>query len=310
VLALGGNAILKPEDKGTTQKQLSRVRSSARQLVRIIERGDRILLTHGNGPQVGDILLKNEMAKDISPPMPLDVCVAESQGMIGYMLQQALGESLASAGIEMPVITVLTQVLVDPTDTAFRYPTKPIGRFYTSREASDLMKNRKWRMALEKGRGYRRIVPSPLPVDILEMNIIGSLFRAGTLVIAAGGGGIPVVRGKDGKLRGVEAVLDKDLTAALLGTFLKADVLLILTDVDRVYLDYKGPAERPLDILDLPTAERYLGEGQFPVGTMRPKIESALNFLKSGGQRVVIAPIEQAEEALAGKAGTTVIPKL
>ena len=305
-IALGGHAILKRGEKGTAEEQLTSAKDTARLLVRMIERGDRIVITHGNGPQVGDILLRNERAKDILPPMPLDICGAESQGMIGYLLQQALEEALRAKRLRIPVATILTRTLVDESDPAFGDPTKPIGPSYTAREASELRRRRRWRLIKDNGRGYRRVVPSPLPLDILEKKTIARLFTRGTLVIAAGGGGIPVVRERDGRLRGVEAVLDKDRTAALLASILRTDVLLILTDVDRVYLNYDRPDRRPLKQVDVEACKEYLTEGQFPAGSMGPKIESAIAFLGSGGSRVVIASPEQAEEALAGRAGTTI----
>jgi carbamate kinase len=306
-VALGGNAILKHGEKGTPEEQFASVKATASHLVHMIEEGDRIVLTHGNGPQVGDILLKNELAKDEIPPMTLDICGAESQGMIGYMLQQALDEGLRARGLDVPVVTVLTQTVVDASDPAFANPTKPIGPFYTAGESARLSEERGWRMVKDSDRGYRRVVPSPMPLDLVEKDTIERLFRSGTVVVAAGGGGIPVVREGD-TLRGVEAVLDKDRTAALLATLLKTDVLLILTDVDKVYLDYEGPSRRPLDRLEADVCERYLKDGQFPSGSMGPKIESAVRFLRAGGKRVVISSLDLAEQALAGNAGTTITP--
>jgi carbamate kinase len=305
-VALGGNAILKPGGKGTAEEQFGRVKSTARDLVKMVEDGHRILITHGNGPQVGDILLKNELAKRVVPPMPLDVCGAESQGMIGYMLQQALSSEFRKEALEIPVVTLLTQVVVDRKDPAFELPTKPVGPFYTAHEAKALEKERRWVMVNDAGRGFRRVVPSPMPREIVERTTIGRLFTAGVVVIAAGGGGIPVVRGRGGRLQGVEAVLDKDRTAALLASTLKTKVLLILTDVDRVYLDYNGPRQRALTKVDAGACEVYLKEGQFPSGSMGPKIESALQFLRSGGEKVVITSPERARDALAGRAGTSI----
>lgn len=293
-------------DHGSAEEQLAHVRATARELVHLLEEGDKILITHGNGPQVGDILVQNEAAKDLVPRMPLDICGAESQGMIGYMLQQALRGELDAAGIDMPVVTVLTQVLVDQKDPAFRHPTKPVGPFYTVGESRRFARTKGWAMVEDSGRGYRRVVPSPAPMEIVEKETIASLFRGGALVIAAGGGGIPVVRKRGGELVGVEAVLDKDRTAALLASTMKTKVLLVLTDVDGVYLDYGRPGRRKLDRMDIRAAERHLREGQFPPGSMGPKIESAVSFLRNGGERVVIASLDDAEEALAGRSGTTV----
>lgn len=308
LVALGGNAISRRGGKGTSEEQFATVRKSVEQLVKMVEQGDRILVTHGNGPQVGDILLKDEAAKKIVPPMPLDVCGAESQGMIGYMLQQSLEEALRAEKVSMSVGTVLTQTIVDPSDPAFKNPTKPIGPFYSSAEASAMKRERGWQMVSDSGRGFRRVVPSPLPIDIVEKEVISNLYDSGTLVIAAGGGGIPVVRDAQGKLKGVEAVLDKDRTAALLATILKTDVLLILTDVDRVSLDYQSGRPTPLDRVDSKTLTKYLDAGQFPAGSMGPKIESVLGFLEAGGKKAVVTSLELALEGLAGTAGTTVVP--
>jgi len=305
-IALGGNALLRRGDKGTAKQQERRVRETAKALVRMIEDGNSLLITHGNGPQVGDIVVQNEVAKNKVPQMPLDICGAESQGMIGYMLQQAFEGELRSKGIGMPVATVLTQVLVDRSDPAFRHPTKPIGPFYNASQAEYLKREKRWEMVEDAGRGFRRVVPSPEPVEIVEKDIIEELFHRGVLVIAAGGGGIPVVRAKNRRLEGTEAVLDKDRTAALLAATLKTKVLLILTDVDGVYLDYNSPKKRTLRKANVRMVEKYLSEGQFPPGSIGPKMESAVSFLKSGGERVVIASLEHAGEALAGKAGTLI----
>ncbi len=230
--------------------------------------------------------------------------------MIGYLLQQAIAEELRVKGLHMDVVTILTQTLVDSDDPAFRNTSKPIGVFYTASEADRLRRGTGWKMVEDSGRGYRRVVPSPIPKDIIEKETIAGLFRSGTIVVAAGGGGVPVVRGKDGRLSGVEAVLDKDRTAALLAKILRTKVLLILTDVDGVYLDYQGPTRRLLTRLDVATCERFLKEGQFPPGSMGLKVESAIGFLKSGGKRAIVASLESAKEALAGRAGTTITVNL
>jgi carbamate kinase len=307
LIALGGNAILRHGQKGTAEEQMTNVRITARHLVKLLEEGDRIAITHGNGPQVGDILLKNELAKATLPPMPLDVCGAESQGMIGYMLQQGLQDELEAAGLKLPAVTIVTRVLVDSGDPAFEKPTKPVGPFYTATEASGLQEERGWRMVDDSGRGYRRVVPSPWPVEILESKTVAELFASGTVVIAAGGGGIPVIREKGGTITGVEAVLDKDRTAALLGRILGVETLLILTDVAKVYLDFNRPGQRAIEKMTIQECRRFLEEGQFPAGSMGPKIESAVRFLESGGDRVVITSLEMAEDALAGNAGTTIV---
>ncbi len=307
LVSLGGNAILKHGQRGTAEEQAANVQNTAKHLVSLLRRGERIAITHGNGPQVGNILLQNEIAKDTLPPMPLDVCGAESQGMIGYMLQRAIRSELGSGGPNLPVATLITQILVDPKDPAFHNPTKPVGPFYTVEESSKLEKSKGWQMISDSGRGFRRVVPSPSPLDILEKETIIRLFEAGAVVISAGGGGVPVIRANHGRVKGVEAVLDKDRTAALLAKILAVDTLLILTDVEKVSINYSKPDQRALNKMTVQECRKYLAEGQFPSGSMGPKIESAITFLSgSTGKRVVIASLERAEEALDGTAGTTI----
>jgi carbamate kinase len=307
LVSLGGNAILKHGQKGTAEEQALNVQNTAKHLAALLRRGERIAITHGNGPQVGNILLQNEIAKETLPSMPLDVCGAESQGMIGYMLQRALRSELESVGPRVAVATIVSQTLVDGADPAFKNPTKPVGPFYTAEEARQLRESKGWHMISDSGRGYRRVVPSPIPLDILEKETIIRLFETGTVVIGAGGGGVPVVREKDGKIRGVEAVLDKDRTAALLAKILGVETLLILTDVEKVFINYGKPNQRSFDKMTVQECKKYLAEGQFPSGSMGPKIESAVSFLSdSTGRRVVIASLEMAEEALKRSAGTTI----
>jgi carbamate kinase len=304
VVALGGNAILRHHEVGTAEGQLANVRRTSQQIARIIREGYPVVVTHGNGPQVGDILLRNEMAKDTLPPMPLDICGAESQGMIGYMLQQSLNETLRAAGLDYPVVTVLTQTVVDIDDPAFENPTKPIGPFYTEAQAQDLAEKKGWKMVYIQGKGYRRVVPSPRPVALVEGEVITRLVRDGMVVIAAGGGGIPVVANPRGPLRGVEGVVDKDYTAALLAGLIGADDLLILTDVECVFLNYGGPEQQPIREMTVAEAKQHLAETHFPPGSMGPKIEAAIRFLEAGGRRVVITSLDSACDALAGRVGT------
>ncbi len=308
VIALGGNAILQHREAGTAEQQLANVQKASRQIAMIAGEGCAVAVTHGNGPQVGDILLKNELAKETLPPMPLDICGAESQGMIGYMLQQSLGEALREAGIDRPVATVLTQTRVDGDDPAFTNPEKPIGPFYAPAQAKMLQEEKGWRMVEIPGRGYRRVVPSPRPVALVEERAIARLFSTGTIVIAAGGGGVPVVADGKGALRGVEAVVDKDLTAALLARLVGANDLLILTDVERVALNYGLPDQQEIDEMTASEARDHLAAGHFPPGTMGPKIKAALKFLEAGGERATIAPLEGAFRALSGRAGTRIRP--
>jgi carbamate kinase len=308
VVALGGNAILQHRESGTAEEQLANVRRASRHIAEIASDGYAVVITHGNGPQVGDILLKNELAKDTLPPMPLDVCGAESQGMIGYLLQQSMQEALGAVGLGCPVATVLTQTLVDGNDPAFANPEKPIGPFYTPMQAKRLEKEKDWRMVQIPGQGYRRVVPSPRPIALVEEQVILQLVSAGAVVIAAGGGGVPVVAGPRGTLQGVEAVVDKDYTAALLARIAAAGDLLILTDVERVALNYGRPGQREISEMTVREAREHLAVGQFPPGTMGPKIEAAVEFLDAGGSRATIASLEQASPALAGRAGTRIRP--
>lgn len=307
LVSLGGNAILQHGQRGTVEEQAASVQNTAKHLTRLISRGEKIAITHGNGPQVGNILLQNEIAKDTIPPMPLDVCGAESQGMIGYLFQRAMVTELNAAGLTLPVVTLITQTLVDSNDPAFKNPTKPVGPFYNETEASQLERVKGWRMISDSGRGFRRVVPSPVPLDIIEKDTVVRLYEAGTVVISAGGGGVPVVRNRSGKLRGVEAVLDKDRTAALLAKIIGAETLLILTDVEKVAVNYGKPNQTALDRVTVEDCRKYLAEGQFPPGSMGPKIESAVSFVSNPGRkRAVIASLEDAEGALDGTAGTTI----
>ena len=307
LVSLGGNAILKHGQRGTAEEQEANVQDTAKHLASLLRRGEKIAITHGNGPQVGNILLQNEIAKETLPAMPLDICGAESQGMIGYMFQRALRSELGSRGPNLPVVTIVSQTLVDAEDPAFKNPTKPVGPFYTAKEAQQLRETKGWHIISDSGRGYRRVVPSPTPLDIIEKETIIRLFETETVVIGVGGGGVPVIREENGELRGVEAVLDKDRTAALLAKILGVETLLILTDVDKVFINYAKSDQRALDKVTVQECRKYLAEGQFPSGSMGPKIESAVSFLQdSTGKRVVIASLEMAEEALKGRAGTTI----
>ncbi len=305
LVALGGNAILKHTERGTAEEQKENIQATAKKLVELIHAGFRLVITHGNGPQVGDILLKNDIAKTTLPAMPLDICSAESQGMIGYMLQQSLLSELNKAKIKMPVVTIISQTLVDARDPAFLFPTKPVGPFYTAMEAADLKKNMRWTMTNDSGRGYRRMVPSPDPIAIVEQDLIKSLFDDEVIVIASGGGGVPVVS-KNGTLEGVEGVVDKDRAAVQLAKIISADTLLILTDVSHAYLDYGRPNQKPLHKVSTERMKEWLDEGQFAEGSMGPKVESAIKFVENGGKQAIITSIEHAMDALDGDTGTII----
>ena len=307
IVALGGNAIKSPEDRGTIEEQLDAVSRTCDELVKMIKEGHKVVITHGNGPQVGALLIQNEEARAKVPQMPLDVCGAESQAFIGYMVQQTLRNKLEKIGISKDVATVITQVKVNPKDPAFEKPTKPIGPFYTERQAEKLRTEKGHIIRrIEEGR-YRRVVPSPEPKGIVEIGAIQKLVDAGVVVIASGGGGVPVVEGDDRRLQGVEAVIDKDLASEILAREIKAEVMLFLTNVRGVAVNYGEPAQRFLDRMTSEEARSYLAKGEFPAGTMGPKIRAAIKFLESGGEKAVVSSLGEAFEALNGRAGTTII---
>lgn len=304
LVALGGNAILRPGQRGSAGEQLENLKETARALAVLIEEGHRLVLTHGNGPQVGNLLIQQAMASTAVPPWPLDFCDAATQGLIGYMIQQTLGVELGRRGIDRPVVSVVTQVRVDPNDPAFQHPTKPVGPFYSAAEAAaGQARGEAW--VEETGRGWRRVVPSPQPVEILELEAIRHLLDGGAIPIAAGGGGVPVVRDPDGRLRGVEAVIDKDLASSLLARALGMDRLLILTDVDQVYRDYASPNRRPLPRLTPDEAEALLADGHFAAGSMAPKVQAGAAFARAGGV-AQIGALSAVEAILRGQAGTRI----
>lgn len=310
VVALGGNAAYPPTIRGTAAEQLALMRKLCAHLVLIIREGWQLVLTHGNGPVVGNILYRMARTADELPPMPMDVCVAHSQGGMGYMLQQSFANVLEDQGLDIVVSCVVTEVEVDPADPAFQHPTKPVGRFFSESDAKRLAAATGWDFAEDSGRGWRRIVASPKPRRILDLKTIDAILDAGVVPIACGGGGVPVVRGADGHWTGVGAVIDKDLTSALLAAHLRADALIMLTNVDRVALDFNRPTQRWLDRMSLDEAQAHAAQGQFPPGSMGPKIDAAISFLQQldgeAGVRgeVIITSLENAFEALMGRAGT------
>jgi len=307
VVAFGGNALLRPEDRGTHEEQIARAKQAARWLVELVVRGYRLLVVHGNGPQVGNILIQAEEASTKVPPQPLDVAVAQTEGSMGFLLQQAIRNRLESIGSGAQVATVLTEVEVDPNDPGFKRPTKPIGPFFTRYRAEALERDLGWTMREDSGRGWRHVVPSPRPLRILNTALISHVLEWATVVIAAGGGGVPVVRGRDGQWRGIEAVIDKDYASALLAVELKAELYVILTGVTRVSLDFGKPGERTLDRMTVADAERHLREGQFPAGSMGPKIEAAVQFVRGSGGEVLITDVEHLRDALEGREGTRIV---
>jgi carbamate kinase len=307
LLALGGNAIIPPHGAGTIEEQIAITGRTLAPVAAGLDQATRLVITHGNGPVVGNIVLRNEAARDTVPPMPLDVCDADSQGGLGYMIQQAMRNALKRVGKEREVAAVVTQVLVDPDDPAFSHPTKPIGPFYRQEAADRLRASRGWQMIEDSGRGYRRVVPSPKPLAIIEVKTIRALIEAGVVVVAAGGGGIPVVRRPDGMVAGVEAVIDKDLSAVLLARSVGADQLVIVTGVDRVAIGYNTPRQQDLEVIAIDDAQHYLAAGEFPPGSMGPKIEAALEFLAAGGREVIITSPGALGPALEGRHGTRIV---
>lgn len=307
-MAFGGNALLRPEDRGTQEEQIARAKQAARWLAEIVRYGYKLIVVHGNGPQVGNILVQAEEASTKIPPQSLDVCVAQTEGSIGFMLQQAIRNRLESINVGGEVATILTEVEVDASDPAFKRPTKPIGPFFTRYRAEALERDLGWTMKEDSGRGWRHVVPSPRPLRILNINTIAHMLDTAAVVIAAGGGGIPVVRGRDGAWRGIEAVIDKDYASAKLASDLKADRFIILTGVPKVAIDFGKPTERFLDRMTVAEAEQHMADGQFPPGSMGPKIDSALQFVREAKQEVLITDVEVLREALEGKDGTVIVP--
>ena len=307
VVALGGNAIKRSGERGTVEEQLANVRHAMASVAALADRGYRVVLTHGNGPQVGTILVQQaagEAAEGV-PAMPMDVAGAMSQGQIGYMMQQCLQNEIRKLGRPWPVATVVTQTVVDPADPAFSHPTKPVGPFYTAEKAEEL-RARGFAVVEDSGRGYRRVVPSPEPVAIAEIYAIRTLINSGTLVICSGGGGGPVVRDEAGDLRGVEAVIDKDLAASLLAQKVDADRLLILTDVEKVAINFRKPNQQELSRISPEEARRYLEEGHFASGSMGPKMCAAVKFVEAGGKQAIITHLHSVTRALAGETGTSI----
>lgn len=307
VVAFGGNALLKPEDRGTQEEQIARAKQAARWLAEIVRHGYKLLVVHGNGPQVGNILVQAEEASTKIPPQSLDVCVAQTEGSMGFMLQQAIRNRLESIGIGGEVAAVLTEVEVDPNDPAFKRPTKPIGPFFTRYRAEALERDLGWTMREDSGRGWRHVVPSPRPLRILNMKTISRMIGEASVVIAAGGGGIPVVRGRDGQWRGIEAVIDKDYASALLAGELRADLFIILTGVSKVAIDFGKPSQQNVDRLTAAEAEKHLTSGQFPAGSMGPKIEASIQFVHATGKQVIITDVDHLRDALEGREGTVIV---
>ena len=307
LVALGGNAINKPEEEGNINQQFQHSEETFNQLTDILlEHPDyQFIITHGNGPQIGNIILRSEYSSSYIYPLPLDVCVSDSEGGMGYMFQQTFYNKLHEKRIRQEVVTIITQTVVDPQDPAFKNPSKPVGRFYSAEEAQVMSKERGWIIQEDSGRGYRRMVPSPKPLEIVEINAIESLKDQGFHIIAAGGGGIPVFRGPQGYLHGVEAVVDKDLASSIIARSIRVDLFIIITAVEKVCLHYNTPRQKPLDRISLSKAREYLIQGMFSAGSMGPKIQAVIQYLEHypEGKALITTP-EQIIPALHHETGT------
>ena len=305
IITLGGNAIIRRGEKGTVEEQFAHADACMAEVSKMLVAGRRVIITHGNGPIVGNIVIRNECARNTIPPMPLFMNDADSEGGIGFMIQQTLYNSMRRIRLSREVVTIITQVVVDENDPAFLNPTKPIGPYYREDEAEALRNEKGWAMVKGMG-GYRRVVPSPRPVRIIEKDVIKKLCLEGVVVIAAGGGGVPVVETADGSLRGIDAVIDKDLSTSALARETGAESIINLTETDRVYLNFGAAGQKGLHQVSLAEMKRYFAEGHFPAGSMGPKIEAAIEFLEAGGKEVVITRPELMAAALAGRAGTRI----
>lgn len=308
LIAFGGNAVLPEDQKGLQEEQMRNAQKAAELMVQIIKKGYELIVVHGNGPQVGNLLIQMEEAANKIPPFSLDVCDAMTEGSMGFMLEKAIVNELRRNSIDKDVATIITQVVVDREDPAFQKPTKPVGPFYPKFRAQQLARQKKWTMVEDAGRGYRKVVPSPRPIDIVPKLIIRDLVLSGRVVIAAGGGGIPVILNTRGLYEGVEAVIDKDYAASLLAREVGADLFIILTGIPRVYYNFGRPGQRPLPVITVAEARKYLEEGQFPPGSMGPKIRAAIEYIEAGGREVLITSANQLKAALLSRSGTRIVP--
>lgn len=307
VVAIGGNSLIIDKNRKTIPDQYEAVKQTMVHIAGMIENGWNVVITHGNGPQVGFILRRSELSIHELHPVPLDYCGADTQGAIGYMIQKALRNEFKRRGVSRDAVTVVTQVLVDKTDSAFQNPTKPIGSFMDEETASERMKEGQV-FVEDAGRGWRRVVPSPIPQRIIELKAIETLIQEGFIVIAVGGGGIPVIENEKGELEGVEAVIDKDFASSLLASSMKADLLLISTAVEKVALNYNQPDQQWIDKMTVAEAKQYIQEGHFAPGSMLPKIKASIKFLEAGGKQALITDPPNIQRALRGETGTWIVP--
>jgi len=306
IVSIGGNALIKRGESGTIEEQFHNAKAACATVSKLLAEGLGVIITHGNGPVVGNIVVRNEAVKEFIPPMPLYISDADSEGGLGFMIQQTIYNEFIRAGLKAEVVTLVTQVVVDPLDPAFKAPAKPVGPYYTEAEARGLRETKGWVMREEKGRGIRRVVPSPRPMRIIEAGVIRGLSARGVVVIAAGGGGVPVVEAQDKTLKGIDAVVDKDLSTTLLAREAGVAYILNLTSIDSVYLNLGGPDESPLRELRVEDARKYLAQGQFAPGSMGPKVKAAIEFIEAGGEEVLITTPALMSEAMEGRAGTRI----
>ncbi|WP_334103124.1 carbamate kinase [Mesotoga prima] len=307
VVAIGGNALNKPNEKPTAEVMEKNLLSTTAYLADLVEEGYELVITHGNGPQVGNLLVQQDIAKDVFPPFPIDVNDAMTQGSIGYLITQTLNNELVKRNTRKNIACVLTQIVVDKNDKGFENPSKPVGPFYDSETAKELERTKGWTVKEDAGRGYRRVVPSPMPLDVLEIEPIREMIKDGTIVVAAGGGGIPVVRDESGRIKGVEAVIDKDRASALLAKLIEADALVILTGVDYAYINFGKDNQSELKELTVKEGRELMEAGHFAKGSMLPKIESAIEFVSLTGKEAIITSLENVDLALKGESGTRIV---
>ncbi|MFQ5480523.1 MAG: carbamate kinase [Thermodesulfobacteriota bacterium] len=306
IISIGGNALIRRGESGTIEEQFHNAEAACGLVAGLLEEGRGVIITHGNGPVVGNIVIRNEAAKGFVPPMPLYISDADSEGGLGFMIQQTIYNEFQRAGLAAEVVTIVTQVVVDPSDAAFRSPDKPVGPYYTEQEAESIGRERGWTMREDSGRGMRRVVPSPAPRRIIEAPVINKLCGEGLVVIAAGGGGVPVIENTDHTLSGIDAVVDKDRTTTLLAELTGVESILNLTSIENLYLGFGGPSQRALRELRVEEAKKYLEEGEFAPGSMGPKVVAAIEFIEAGGAEVIITTPALMQEAMKGRAGTRI----
>jgi carbamate kinase len=307
LVAFGGNAMLPETQRGMQSEQMRNAQKAAELMVHIVRKGYELIIVHGNGPQVGNLLIQMEEAAAKIPPYSLDVCDAMTEGSMGFMLERALVNELRRRSIDKEVASLVTQVVVDREDPAFASPTKPVGPFYSKSRGAELARAKGWTMVEDAGRGYRKVVASPRPIDVVNKGVIRELVEAGRLVIAAGGGGIPVIINGNGLFEGVEAVIDKDYAASLIAREVKVDLFIILTAIERVFIDFGKPEQREVPVLAVEEARRHLADGQFPPGSMGPKIRAAIEYIEAGGREVLITKDSHLKAALINRSGTRIV---